>query len=72
MKEPWDVNLAVAYVRLGQMDDARASVEKLLKSKPGWTIQKESLWPTGKQPQYAEPLLNTYLADLAKAGLPEK
>ena len=72
MKAPWDINLAAAYARLGKLDEARASIAKLLKAKPGWTIQKEAVWPTTKQPQYVEPLLKTYLADLAKAGLPEK
>ena len=72
MKAPWDVNLAAAYARVGKLDEARASVAKLLKAKPGWTIQKEAVWPTMKQPQYVEPLLSTYLADLAKAGLPDK
>ena len=72
MKAPWNINLAAAYARLGRLNEARASITKLLKAKPGWTIQKEAVWPTTKQPQYVEPLLKTYLADLAKAGLPEK
>jgi adenylate cyclase len=72
MSAPWDVNMAAAYVRLGKFEEARASIARLLKSKPGWTIQKKAVWPTTKQPQYVEPLLKTYLADLAKAGLPEK
>ncbi len=72
MKAPWDVNLAAAYVRLGKLDEARASIARLLKSKPGWTVEKEAVWPTTKQPQYAEPFLKAYLADLAMAGLPAK
>ena len=72
MKAPWDINLAAAYARLGKLDEARASIAKLLKAKPGWTIQKEAVFPTTKHPQYVEPLLTTYLSDLAKAGLPEK
>ncbi|UXN59075.1 adenylate/guanylate cyclase domain-containing protein [Phyllobacterium zundukense] len=72
MKAPWNVNLAAAYARLGKLDEARSSIAKLLKAKPGWTIQKEAVWPTTKQPQHVEPLLTTYLADLAKAGLPVK
>ncbi|MBB3146880.1 hypothetical protein FHS21_003296 [Phyllobacterium trifolii] len=44
---------------------------KFLEDKPGWTVQKEAVFPTTKQPQYTEPLLKTYLADLAKARLPK-
>jgi adenylate cyclase len=72
MKAPWDINLAAAYARLGKLDEARASIAKLLKDKPGWTIKDEAVGPTTKQPQFVEPLLTTYLTDLAKAGLPEK
>ena len=72
MKAPWDINLAAAYARLGKLDEARASIGKLLEAKPGWTVEKEAVFPTTKQPQYVEPLLTTYLADLAKAGLPDK
>lgn len=72
MKSPWDINMAAAYARLGNLDEARVSIAKFLKAKPGWTIQKEAVFPTTKQPQYVEPLLKTYLADLSKAGLPEK
>jgi class 3 adenylate cyclase/TolB-like protein len=72
IKEPWEVNLAAAYARLGKMDEAHASVARLLKTKPGWSLQKEAVWPTMKQPQFTEPLLTIYLADLAKAGLPER
>ncbi|MBZ9601667.1 tetratricopeptide repeat protein [Phyllobacterium chamaecytisi] len=30
IKEPWEVNLAAAYARLGKMDEAHASVARLL------------------------------------------
>jgi TolB-like protein/class 3 adenylate cyclase len=72
MKEPWNVNLAAAYARLGKIDEARAAMAKHLNYKPGWTIKDEAVWPTTKQPQLAEPLQSAYLADLAAAGLPEK
>jgi adenylate cyclase len=72
MKEPWKVNLAAAYVRLGKLDEARALIAQLLKDDPTWTLQKEAVYPSGKHPQFAKPLLDAYLADLAKAGLPEK
>ncbi|MEK1852398.1 MAG: tetratricopeptide repeat protein, partial [Phyllobacterium sp.] len=72
MEQPWDVNLAAAYARLGKLDEAHASIAKLLKNKPGWTLKDEAVYPTTKQPQLVEPLLKPYLADLAQAGLPEK
>ncbi len=72
MKAPLNIYLAAAYARMGKVEEARVSIAKLLKAKPGWTIQKEAVWPTTKQPQHVEPLLKTYLADLAKAGLPER
>jgi hypothetical protein len=31
----------------------------------------EATWPTGKQPQLAEPLLTAYLNDLRMAGMEE-
>ncbi|WP_353647049.1 adenylate/guanylate cyclase domain-containing protein [Mesorhizobium sp. WSM2240] len=71
-KVPSDVNLAAAYARLGKLDEARATIARLLSYKPGWTLQKEAVWPAGKHPQFVEPLQSAYLADLAKAGLPEK
>lgn len=44
MSALWDVNMAAAYVRLGKFEEARASIARLLKNKPGWTIQKEAVW----------------------------
>ncbi len=46
MERPWNVNLAAAYARLGKLDEARASVSKVLNDKPGWTIKDEAVWPT--------------------------
>jgi adenylate cyclase len=71
MRDPWKTNLAAAYVRLGNPNEARALIAKHLEEVPDWSLQKEAVYPTGKQPQYAKPLLDAYLADLAKAGLPE-
>jgi tetratricopeptide (TPR) repeat protein len=70
MERPWQVNLAAAYARLGKLDEAHASIAKLLKNKPGWTLKDEAVYPTTKQPQLVEPFLSWYLGDLAKAGLP--
>jgi TolB-like protein/class 3 adenylate cyclase len=72
MAQPWDVNLAAAYARLGRLDEAHASIAKLLSYKPGWTIRKEAVWPSGMSPQFVEPLQSGYVADLAKAGLPKE
>ena len=72
MKEPWKTSLAATYVRLGKLDEARTVIAQLRKDDPSWTLQKEAVYPSGKHPQFAKPLLDAYLADLAKAGLPEK
>jgi len=71
MDEPWEINLAAAYARLDKLEEARTSIAQALKGKPGWTIKREAVWPTTRQPQLVEPLLKAYLADLAKAGLPQ-
>ena len=72
MQQPWNSNLAAAYARLGKLDEARATMSKFLSDKPGWTIAYEAVWPTAKQPQSIKALLDPYLADLARAGLPER
>lgn len=64
------LNLAAAYVRAGKLLEAQVLVAEVLRDYPGWTLKKEAVWPTGKRPRYAEPILRPYLADLAKAGLP--
>ncbi|MBB3237360.1 tetratricopeptide repeat protein [Phyllobacterium endophyticum] len=70
MEHPWYSTLAAAHARLGHLDEARASIDKFLLERPGWTIGKEAVWPSAKKPQLTEKLLKPYLADLAKAGLP--
>jgi tetratricopeptide (TPR) repeat protein len=64
--------LAAPYARLGRLDEARAIIQKSLADTGPWTLEKEAVWPSGKQPQLVPWLLKPYLADLAKAGLPEK
>ncbi|MGQ0484912.1 MAG: winged helix-turn-helix domain-containing protein [Hyphomicrobiales bacterium] len=71
LKRPWKLNLAATYARLGKLDEARTLVAQVAKDYPGWTLKDEAVWPTGVQPRYAESILKPYLADLAKAGLPE-
>lgn len=72
MEHPPYLTLAASYARLGKLDEARRSVERLLAQKPGWTIEDEAVYPSTKRPQLVAPLLKPYLSDLAKAGLPEK
>ena len=60
-----------ALVRAGRMDQARNLVDTMRREKPHITIASESTFPTGRQPQMAEPFLSAYLDDLRKAGLPE-
>ncbi|MGE0116454.1 MAG: adenylate/guanylate cyclase domain-containing protein [Dongiaceae bacterium] len=64
----WPLLLAIAYVRLDRMDDARAAVKKALELDPQFT---QATWQGGYF--YSDPLiLEGQLADLGKAGLPEK
>jgi TolB-like protein/class 3 adenylate cyclase len=68
---PWvDVPLFLAsiYVRLDRMEEARAEVKKALVMEPGFTQAKwREAW------FYRDPnILERQLADLGKAGLPEK
>jgi TolB-like protein/tetratricopeptide (TPR) repeat protein len=59
---------AASYVRLGRMEAARAAVAKMLEIDPGFSQAKVR---TGYI--YSDPsILERQLADLGKAGLPEK
>ncbi|MGR9075234.1 adenylate/guanylate cyclase domain-containing protein [Rhizobium leguminosarum] len=60
------LQLAIAYMRLGRQADARAAVEKMLKSTPAATIQSwRQAW------NFRDPsILDQAAADLARAGLP--
>jgi Flp pilus assembly protein TadD len=60
--------LAIAYIHLGRLDDARAQVAKMRKVNP--TISQTS-WRQGWSFR-DQRLLDGFVADLAKAGLPEK
>jgi TolB-like protein len=71
MKEPWGPESAAAYARAGKLDEARATISKYLQKHPGYRLKDEAVWPTFRQPKFRESLLKPYLADLAKAGLPE-
>jgi adenylate cyclase len=72
LRGPKKIILAAANARLGQLDEARHELARFLAEFPGWTIEKEATWPSGRQPKFIEPLLTPYLDDLRKAGLPEK
>jgi TolB-like protein/tetratricopeptide (TPR) repeat protein len=59
--------LAIAYVRLGRMDDARAEVVKMMKINPAITLQ---LWRLGHS--FRDPaILDRFALDLVQSGLPE-
>ncbi|WP_064711421.1 adenylate/guanylate cyclase domain-containing protein [Rhizobium bangladeshense] len=60
------LQLAIAYMRLGREGDARAAVEKMLKSAPTATIQSwRQTW------NFRDPsIMDQAAADLARAGLP--
>jgi len=59
--------LAIAYVRLGRLDDARAGVGKMIKINPAITLQAWQLGYSFRDPA----ILDRYALDLLKAGLPE-
>jgi adenylate cyclase len=62
------INVAVALVRLGRLDEAKAEVKLMLKNDPKFTGAK---WREGYF--YSEPsIMDREVADLAQAGLPEK
>src|SRR5262245_39252608 len=60
--------LAIAYVRLGRLTDARSEVKKMLKINPAITVQGWRLGYSFRDPA----ILDRYALDLVQAGLPEK
>ena len=59
--------LAIAYVRLGRLADARAEVGKMMKINPAITLQAWRLGHSFRDPA----ILDRYALDLAQSGLPE-
>jgi adenylate cyclase len=60
--------VAVALVRLGRLDEAKAEVKLMLKNDPKFTRAK---WREGYF--YSDPsIMDREVADLAQAGLPEE
>ena len=60
--------LAIAYVRLGRMADARAEVVKMMKLNPAITLRAWRLGYSFRDPA----ILDRCALDLVEAGLPEK
>jgi TolB-like protein len=60
--------LAIAYVRLGRLADARAEVVKMLKINPAITVQTWRLGYSFRDPA----ILDRCALDLVQSGLPEK
>jgi adenylate cyclase len=59
-------HLVAAYVRLGRAEDARRVASDFLTREPTYTLEREQAWP------YRDAdVLESFLADLKKAGLPE-
>jgi Flp pilus assembly protein TadD len=59
--------LAIAYVRLGRIADARAEVGKMLKINPAITVQTWRLGYSFRDPS----ILERHAVDLLQAGLPK-
>lgn len=72
MKQPWRTNLAAAYVRAGKLREAQTIMAGFQKDYPAHTTKDEAVWPTWKLPQFSAAVLEPYLADLTKAGLPKQ
>ena len=60
--------LAIAYVRIGRLADARREVEKMLKINPAITVQAWKLGYSFRDPA----ILDRYALDLVQSSLPEK
>ena len=61
--------LAAAYVRMGQLEDARAQAAEVLRIEPTYTIDRtERTLRRFRSPQQAE----KYFGVLRTAGLPER
>ena len=59
--------LAIAYVRLGRLAEARAEVGKMMKLNPAITLQAWRLRYSFRDPE----ILDRYALDLVQSGLPE-
>ncbi|HEY7531720.1 MAG TPA: hypothetical protein VH681_02925, partial [Nitrospiraceae bacterium] len=59
--------LAIAYVRLGRLAEARAEVEKMMKINPAITLQTWRLGYSFQDPA----ILERHVLDLVQSGLPE-
>ncbi len=59
--------LAIAYVRLGRLTEARAEVGKMMKINPGMTLQAWRLRYSFRDPA----ILDRYALDLVQSGLPK-
>ena len=60
--------LAIAYVRLGRVSDARAEVGKMLKINPAITLRAWRLGYSFRDPR----ILDRLALDLVQSGLPER
>jgi hypothetical protein len=62
------LSLAIDYVRLGRLDDAKAQVRHALRDAPDFTQARYR-----EASFYSDPaIIDAEIADLARAGLPEK
>jgi tetratricopeptide (TPR) repeat protein len=66
MREPWPLVLVPVDVRLGRIEEARTVMAAFVRANPEHTLEDEARWPL------KEPLKQTYLDDLRKAGMPEQ
>ncbi len=61
---------AALYVRLGRLEEAKASIDKLLENQPGYTIEDQRHSLKGKFRDQGIP--DRFIDDLRTAGLPDR
>ncbi len=59
-----NVTLAIAYIRLGREEEARAAVAEILRINPKWSLDRYA-----KNAPYTQPQVERNIEDLRKAGL---
>ncbi len=60
---------AVALVRVGRLEDAKAEIDRHRATYPNWNVNDVRLFPSGRHAFLVDRLMKPYLDDLRTAGL---
>ena len=60
------IQLAASHVRLGRIEEARKTATEFLREDPTYTLERERVWP-----HKDAKVLEAFVADLRRAGLPD-